>query len=50
MAAQPVKSRLPVLVLMAAILVVLALMPFLVNNYWLRIATGALMWAGLACS
>jgi branched-chain amino acid transport system permease protein len=50
MAAQPMKSRLPGLVLLAAILVVLALMPLLVNNYWLRIATGALMWAGLACS
>lgn len=50
MAAQGMKSRLPVLVLLAAILAVLALMPMLVNNYWLRIATGALMWAGLACS
>jgi len=50
MATQPVKSRLPALALLAVILVVLALMPLLVNNYWLRIATGALMWAGLACS
>ena len=50
MAAQPMRSRWPALVLLAAILVVLALLPFLVNNYWLRIATGALMWAGLACS
>ena len=50
MAAQPMKSRWPALVLLAAILVVLALLPLLVNNYWLRIATGALMWAGLACS
>ena len=50
MAAQPTKSRWPALVLLAAILVALALLPLLVNNYWLRIATGALMWAGLACS
>ena len=50
MAAQPKKSRWPALVLLVAILVVLALLPLLVNNYWLRIATGALMWAGLACS
>ena len=50
MAAQPKKSRWPALVLLAAILVALALLPLLVNNYWLRIATGALMWAGLACS
>ena len=50
MAAQPTKSRWPALVLLAVILVVLALLPLLVNNYWLRIATGALMWAGLACS
>ena len=50
MAAQPMRSRWPALVLLAAILVVLALLPLLVNNYWLRIATGALMWAGLACS
>ena len=50
MAAQPMKSRWPALVLLAAILVVLALLPLMVNNYWLRIATGALMWAGLACS
>lgn len=50
MAAQPMKSRLPGLLLLAVILVALALLPLLVNNYWLRIATGALMWAGLACS
>lgn len=50
MAAPLVKSRLPAFALLAVILVVLALMPLLVNNYWLRIATGALMWAGLACS
>jgi len=37
-------------VLLAALLVLLLAMPALVNNYWLRIATGALMWAGLACS
>lgn len=28
----------------------LLLLPELINAYWLRIATGALMWAGLACS
>lgn len=50
MAEKSVKSRLPGLALLAVILVALALMPLLVNNYWLRIATGALMWAGLACS
>ena len=50
MAAQPMTSRWPALGLLAAILVVLALLPLMVNNYWLRIATGALMWAGLACS
>jgi branched-chain amino acid transport system permease protein len=38
------------LLLLGAILALLASMPWLVNNYWLRIATGALMWAGLACS
>jgi branched-chain amino acid transport system permease protein len=38
------------LLVLIAVVVVLALLPFLVNNYWLRIATGALMWAGLACS
>ncbi|MGP2490766.1 branched-chain amino acid ABC transporter permease [Mesorhizobium sp. PUT5] len=38
------------LVILIAALAVLALLPFTVNNYWLRIATGALMWAGLACS
>jgi branched-chain amino acid transport system permease protein len=44
------KSRWAGLILPVVIVVVLALMPTLVNNYWLRIATGALMWAGLACS
>ena len=38
------------LVIVIAVLAVLALLPFTVNSYWLRIATGALMWAGLACS
>ncbi|MER8864326.1 branched-chain amino acid ABC transporter permease [Mesorhizobium sp. M0751] len=38
------------LLLLIAVIVLLALLPMLVNNYWLRIATGALMWAGLACS
>ena len=50
MAEKSVKSRLPGLLLLAVILVALALMPLAVNSYWLRIATGALMWAGLACS
>src|SRR5690606_15474463 len=50
MAAKPMKSRPPGLFLLAVLLVALALLPLLVNNYWLRIATGALMWAGLACS
>lgn len=50
MAAQPLRSRWIGLLFLAALLVVLALLPLLVNNYWLRIATGALMWAGLACS
>lgn len=50
MSAHTVKSRWPGLLLLAAILVLLAVMPLLVNNYWLRVATGALMWAGLACS
>ncbi|CAM5566226.1 branched-chain amino acid transport system permease protein [Aquamicrobium terrae] len=38
------------LVIVIAVLAVLALLPLTVNSYWLRIATGALMWAGLACS
>lgn len=50
MMVQTAKSRWPALLLLAVILIVLALMPLLVNNYWLRVATGALMWAGLACS
>jgi branched-chain amino acid transport system permease protein len=44
------KSRWAGLVVLVAVIVVLALLPVLVNSYWLRIATGALMWAGLACS
>ncbi|MBL3685078.1 hypothetical protein F2981_28635 (plasmid) [Sinorhizobium meliloti] len=47
--AQTMKNRWAGLLLLVVILVVLALLPVLVNNYWLRIATGALMWAGLAC-
>lgn len=31
-------------------LLALAVLPLLINSYWLRIATGVLMWAGLACS
>ncbi len=46
--AQTMKNRWAGLLLLVVILVVLALLPVLVNNYWLRIATGALMWAGLA--
>ncbi len=38
------------LLLLAVIAVALLFLPAMVNNYWLRIATGALMWAGLACS
>jgi branched-chain amino acid transport system permease protein len=48
--AQTMKNRWAGPLLLVVILVVLALLPVLVNNYWLRIATGALMWAGLACS
>lgn len=44
------RPRAPALALLVVVLILLAAMPFLVNNYWLRIATGALMWAGLACS
>ncbi|PTM87762.1 branched-chain amino acid ABC transporter permease [Mycoplana dimorpha] len=44
------KYRWVSLVPLIAAIVLLALLPALVNNYWLRIATGALMWAGLACS
>jgi branched-chain amino acid transport system permease protein len=44
------KQRWTGLLLLIAVIVVLAILPMLVNNYWLRIATGALMWAGLACS
>lgn len=50
MALQSSKPRWPGLLLLAAILAALILLPWAVNNYWLRIATGALMWAGLACS
>lgn len=38
------------LALLLGLAIALALLPELVNAYWLRIATGALMWAGLACS
>lgn len=50
MTMQQTKPRWPGQLVLAAILVVLLLLPWGVNNYWLRIATGALMWAGLACS
>jgi branched-chain amino acid transport system permease protein len=50
MAAQRMKPHGLGLILLMAVLVVLAVLPWTVNNYWLRIATGALMWAGLACS
>jgi branched-chain amino acid transport system permease protein len=43
-------ARWPGLVLLVALAVLLLLLPVLVNSYWLRIATGAVMWAGLACS
>ncbi|MDX8463641.1 hypothetical protein RFM67_33050, partial [Mesorhizobium sp. VK2D] len=50
MALLSTKPRWLGLVLLAVIIVVLGVLPWTVNNYWLRIATGALMWAGLACS
>lgn len=50
MAGQTMKSRWPGLLVLAAVAVALVALPWTVNNYWLRIATGALMWAGLACS
>ncbi|MGB3391522.1 MAG: branched-chain amino acid ABC transporter permease [Pseudaminobacter sp.] len=50
MAAHSTRSRWLGLLFLGALLVVLVLLPLMVNNYWLRIATGALMWAGLACS
>ncbi len=37
-------------VLLAAFAAALLALPFWVSSYWTRIATGALMWAGLACS
>lgn len=43
-------TRWPNLLLAVVILVILAVLPLFVGSYWLRIATGALMWAGLACS
>ena len=43
MAAQTMKPRWPGLLLLAVIAVVLVALPWTVNNYWLRIATGALM-------
>ena len=38
------------LILLLAGFAVLVALPFGLNAYWLRIATGVLMWAGLACS
>jgi branched-chain amino acid transport system permease protein len=43
-------KRWPSLALLVLIAIALAVLPQFVNAYWLRIATGALMWAGLACS
>jgi branched-chain amino acid transport system permease protein len=43
-------ARTKSLILLVGVLAALALLPELVNSYWLRIATGAVMWAGLACS
>ena len=37
-------------IFLVVLLILLMALPMLVNSYWLRIATGALMWAGLACS
>src|SRR5690606_39380369 len=50
MAAHAIRTRWLGFLFLAAMLVVLAVLPWAINNYWLRIATGALMWAGLACS
>jgi len=50
MSTSATRVRPATIALVAAGLILLAAMPALVNNYWLRIATGALMWAGLACS
>jgi branched-chain amino acid transport system permease protein len=44
------KSRWAGFIVLITVVVVLTLLPLLINSYWLRIATGALMWAGLACS
>lgn len=41
-----VEKFIPAAVLGAFLLV----MPFLLDTYWLRIATGVLMWSGLACA
>ena len=38
------------LALLVGLVIVLMLLPEALNAYWLRIATGAVMWAGLACS
>lgn len=38
------------LLLLVVFLALMAVLPMLINSYWLRIVTGALMWAGLACS
>jgi branched-chain amino acid transport system permease protein len=38
------------LLVVLPILALLIVLPWAINSYWLRIATGALMWAGLACS
>lgn len=38
------------LALILIVVVILVALPALLNPYWLRIATGVLMWAGLACA
>lgn len=43
-------KRWPSLLVLLIVALALVFLPTLVNSYWLRIATGALMWAGLACS
>src|SRR3546814_12080999 len=43
-------KRWPNLILLIIIVVLLATLPMFLGPYWLRIATGAVMWAGLACS
>ncbi len=43
-------ARLVPAALLAAVAAVLVTLPLWLSAYWVRIATGVLMWAGLACS